>query len=147
MGFAAKDLLANLFGGLMISLDRPFAVGDWVRSPDKEIEGVVEHISWRLTRIRTFDMRPLYVPNSTFSTIALENPSRMTNRRIYETIGLRHQDASQMAAIIQGVKKMLLEHPEIDGDKLLIVNFISFALLVGFFRLRLHENHRLGPLP
>ncbi|MCH7479071.1 MAG: mechanosensitive ion channel family protein [SAR324 cluster bacterium] len=127
VGFAAKDLLANFFGGLMISMYKPFAVGDWVRSPDKEIEGVVEHISWRLTRIRTFDLRPLYVPNSTFSTIALENPSRMTNRRIYEIIGLRHEDASKMAAIIQGVKKMLLEHPEIDSDQLVIVNFVAFA--------------------
>ena len=49
MGFAAKDLLANFFGGLMIYLDRPFSVGDWVRSPDKEIEGTVEDIGWRLT--------------------------------------------------------------------------------------------------
>ena len=64
IGFAAKDMLANFFGGLMIYLDRPFAVGDWIRSPDRELEGTVEYIGWRLTRIRTFDMRPLYVPNS-----------------------------------------------------------------------------------
>ena len=55
IGFAAKDLLANFFGGLMLYLDRPFAVGDWIRSPDREIEGDVEQIGWRLTRIRTFD--------------------------------------------------------------------------------------------
>ena len=64
VGFAAKDLLANFFGGLMIHLDRPFAVGDWVRSPDREIEGTVERIGWRQTLIRTFDTRPLYIPNS-----------------------------------------------------------------------------------
>ena len=64
VGFAAKDLLANFFGGLMIYLDRPFSVGDWVRSPDKEIEGTVEDVGWRLTRIRTFDKRPLYIPLS-----------------------------------------------------------------------------------
>src|SRR5690606_5396265 len=92
VGFAAKDLLANFFGGLMIYLDRPFAVGDWVRSPDKEIEGTVEDIGWRLTRIRTFDKRPLYIPNSVFNTISVENPSRMHNRRIYETIGVRYDD-------------------------------------------------------
>ena len=83
VGFAAKDLLANFFGGLMIYLDRPFSVGDWIRSPDKNIEGTVEEIGWRLTRIRTFDKRPLYVPNSTFTQISVENPSRMLNRRIY----------------------------------------------------------------
>lgn len=126
-GLAAKDLLANFFGGLMIYLDRPFAVGDWVRSPDREIEGTVEHIGWRLTRIRTFDMRPLYLPNAIFTQIALENPSRMTNRRIYETIGIRYDDADKMAAIIAAVKKMLREHPDIDPAKIMIVNFNKFA--------------------
>ncbi|NQV64749.1 MAG: mechanosensitive ion channel family protein, partial [SAR86 cluster bacterium] len=90
VGFAAKDLLANFFGGLMIYLDRPFTVGDWIRSPDRQIEGTVEHIGWRLTMIRTFDRRPLYVPNSIFASIAVENPSRMQNRRIYETFGVRY---------------------------------------------------------
>ena len=107
VGFAAKDMLANFFGGLSIHLDRPFTVGDWVRSPDKEIEGTVESIGWRLTCIRTFDQRPLYVPNSTFSQISVENPSRMFNRRIYETIGLRYEDADCMAAIVIQVRDML----------------------------------------
>ena len=66
VGFAAKDLLSNFFGGLMIFLDRPFGVGDWIRSPDRDIEGTVESLGWRLTTIRTFDKRPLYVPNATF---------------------------------------------------------------------------------
>ena len=87
IGFAARDLLANFFGAMMIFLDRPFSVGDWVRSPDREIEGTVEEIGWRLTRIQTFDQRPLYVPNAVFTSLAVENPSRMLNRRIYETIG------------------------------------------------------------
>ncbi len=51
VGFAARDLLANLFGGLTIYLDRPFSVGDWIRSPDRNIEGVVERIGWRSTRL------------------------------------------------------------------------------------------------
>lgn len=127
VGFAAKDLLANFFGGLMIYLDRPFAVGDWVRSPDRNIEGTVEHIGWRLTVIRTFDKRPLYVPNATFSSIAVENPSRMSHRRIYETIGIRYDDASKMAGIVAEVKTMLQNHPEIDASQTLIVNFNSFA--------------------
>ncbi|WP_020413095.1 mechanosensitive ion channel family protein [Microbulbifer sp. SSSA007] len=127
VGFAAKDLLANFFGGLMIYLDRPFAVGDWIRSPDKEIEGTVEDIGWRLTRIRTFDMRPVYVPNSIFTQISVENPSRMLNRRIFETIGIRYEDAHSMASIVADVKEMLQQHPEIDSNRTLIVNFNSFA--------------------
>ncbi len=127
VGFAAKDLLANFFGGLMIYLDRPFKVGDWVRSPDKNIEGTVEDIGWRLTRIRTFDKRPLYVPNSTFTSISVENPSRMLNRRIYETIGLRYQDARQVPNIVKEVREMLATHPDIDTNQTLIVNFNSFG--------------------
>jgi len=134
VGFAAKDLLANFFGGLMIYLDQPFKVGDWVRSPDKEIEGTVEDIGWRLTRIRTFDKRPLYVPNSVFNSIAVENPSRMFNRRIYETVGVRYQDIDKMAGIVADVKQMLCDHPEIDQNQTMIVNFVSFgASSVNFF--------------
>jgi len=127
IGFAAKDLLSNFFGGLFIYLDRPFAVGDWVRSPDREIEGTVENIGWRVTRIRTFDKRPLYIPNSIFSQIAVENPSRMSNRRIKETIGIRYDDASKIETIINQVKEMLKSHPDIDSQKTLIVNFNSFS--------------------
>jgi MscS family membrane protein len=127
VGFAAKDLLANFFGGLMIYLDQPFKVGDWIRSPDKDIEGTVEHIGWRLTCIRTFDKRPLYVPNATFANIAVENPSRMTNRRIKETIGLRYDDAHKIAKVVEDVKVMLKNHPEIDTNQTMIVNVNEFA--------------------
>lgn len=128
VGFAARDLLANFFGALMIYLDRPFKVGDWVRSPDKNIEGTVEEIGWRLTRVRTFDQRPLYVPNATFASISVENPSRMFNRRIYETVGIRYQDADQMASIVESVKQMLIDHDQIETDnQVLIVNFDSYG--------------------
>jgi len=127
VGFAAKDLLANFFGGLSIYLDRPFTVGDWVRSPDKQIEGTVESIGWRLTVIRTFDQRPLYVPNAVFSQISVENPSRMFNRRIYETIGLRYSDAHRMAVIVRQVREMLESHEAIDKSRTLIVNFVAFG--------------------
>ena len=127
VGFAARDLLANFFGGLMIYMDRPFNVGEWIRSPDKEIEGTVEKIGWRLTTIRTFDKRPLYIPNSIFNNISVENPSRMSNRRIKETIGIRYDDLSKMEKIINDVRKMLKEHVDIDTTKTLIVNFNEFA--------------------
>ena len=126
IGFAAKDLLANFFGGLMIYLDRPFSVGDWIRSPDRKIEGTVESIGWRLTTIRTFDKRPLYVPNSVFATIAVENPSRMSHRRIFETIGLRYDDIKKLHLIVEKVKTMLKEHEGIDTSQTLIVNFNEF---------------------
>lgn len=134
VGFAARDIIANFLGGLSIFLDRPFAVGDWIRSPDREIEGTVEDVGWRVTRIRTFDQRPLYVPNSLFSTVAIENPSRMRNRRIYETIGVRYIDAAAMADIVAEVEVMLRGHESIDQSRTLIVNFVSFgASSLDFF--------------
>ena len=127
LGFAAKDLFANLLGGLTIYLDRPFMVGEWIRSPDKKIEGVVEYIGWRNTRIRAFNKNAIYVPNALFTNIIVENPSRMTNRRIKETIGLRFLDIGKMAAIVADVKAMLLAHPEIDTESTLIVSFNAFS--------------------
>ena len=125
VGFAARDLLANFLGGLSIYLDRPFTVGDWIRSPDREIEGTVEDIGWRMTRIRTFDQRPLYIPNSIFSSVAVENPSRMNNRRIYETIGIRYDDVAVMGRIVADVKGMLESHEAIDLSRTLMVNFVA----------------------
>ena len=127
VGFAAKDLLANFFGGLIVYLDRPFVVGDWIRSPDRSIEGTVEKIGWRVTVIRDFQSRPLYVPNSVFTNIIVENPSRMANRRIYETIGLRYGDLDNMDRIVAQVQEMLQQHEEIDPEKTMIVNFNEFA--------------------
>ena len=128
VGFAAKDMLANFFGAMVVYLDRPFVVGDWIRSPDQEIEGTVEDIGWRVTRIRTFDQRPLYVPNATFLSIAVENPSRMKNRRIYETIGIRYADIEAMQAIVADVAEMLRAHPETETEtRTLIVSFNSYG--------------------
>ncbi len=127
VGFAAKDLLSNFFGGLMIYLDRPFRVGDWIRSPDKELEGTVEEIGWRQTRIRTFSKRPIYVPNSIFMNIIVENPSRMSHRRIYETIGVRYDDIHSMDKIVDEVKQMLRKHEQIDQTQTMIVNFNAFS--------------------
>ncbi len=127
IGFAAKDMLANLFGGLTIYMDRPFAVGDWVRSPSMDIEGTVEKIGWRTTRIRRFDKRPIYVPNSLFTSMVVENPSRMTNRRIYETIGIRYDDAAVMDGLVEEVRDFLKQHEEIDQNQTIIVNFNAFG--------------------
>ena len=127
IGFATKDIMANFINGLMIYWDRPFSVGDWIRSPDKEIEGTVEDIGWRLTRIRTFDKRPLYVPNALFSTISIENPSRMTHRRIKTNIGARYSDATRIPAMLKSVQNMLENHPEIDTKQNLRVNVFELG--------------------
>ena len=125
IGFAAKDLLSNIFGGLMIFLDKPFNVGDWIASPDKDIEGDVEEIGWRQTRILTFAKYPIYVPNSVFSSIIIENKSRMKSRRINEKLSIRYLDVSKMNKIVEEVKDMLKNHSNINQRLTTIVCFDS----------------------
>jgi MscS family membrane protein len=123
VGFAAKDMLANIFGGLMIQMDKPFSTGDWIRTTDKSI---VEKIGWRMTRIRTFNKNPLYVPNGIFATIPIETPSRMTNREIHAVIGIRYDDIAQMQSIIEKVENLLADHEHINHNEPCRVYFDSF---------------------
>lgn len=125
MGFAAKDMLSNIFGGLMIQMDKPFSTGDWIRS--EKFEGTVEKIGWRMTRIRTFSKNPVYIPNSIFATIPIETPSRMTNRRIKEVIGIRYDDIEQLPIIISEIEQMLKNHADIDRSQPLRVYFNHFS--------------------
>ncbi len=127
ISFAAKDLLANFFGGLMLYLDRPFAIGDAIRSPDRELEGTVEHIGWRQTKIRTLEKRALYVPNAIFPTIAVENISRMSYRRIREYVGLRYDDAAVMPVVLADIQAFLRAHPQLVNDDSLVAHFVQFA--------------------
>ncbi len=123
VGFAGKDLFTNIFGGLVIYLDKPFVVGDWIASPDKDIEGDVEAIGWRQTRILTFEKFPIYVPNSIFGTIVIQNKSRLRSRRIKETINIRYTDYDKVNNITSDVLKMLKEHPAINKKYKMYVNF------------------------
>ena len=127
VGFASKDLLANFFGATLVYLDKPFEMGDWIRSPDKNIEGTIESISWRLTKIRTFDKRPLYVPNSIFNSIVIENASRMSHRRIREIIGVRYSDIRVVKKIMDDIKTMLANHEAIDSIQTTVVNLVQFG--------------------
>ena len=127
IGLASKDVLTNFFSGIMLYFDRPFKIGDWINSPDRQIEGTVVEVGWRITKIMTFDHRPLYVPNAAFSSISVENPGRMTNRRIKTEIGLRYEDADKMGAIVSDIRASLKNNPKIDTTQTLLVYFDAFA--------------------
>lgn len=127
IGFASKDVLSNFFSGIMLFFDRPFNIGDWINSPDRQIEGVVKEIGWRSTKIMTFQNRPLYIPNSLFSSISVENPGRMTNRRIETQIGLRYEDSAVVGVIVNDIRTMLENNPKIDLTQTLLVYFDAFA--------------------
>ena len=127
IAFGSKDLLANFAGGIMVYFNRHFAVGDWIYSPDRQIEGTVEEIGWRLTLIRSFDKRPIYVPNAVFNSIIVINASRMTNRRIKQTFGVRYDDATKIREIVEKVQAMLKSHPDIDQDGFTMTCLTEFA--------------------
>lgn len=127
IGMAGKDILSNLFSGVMLYFDRPFKIGDWVSSPDRKIEGTVDEIGWRITKITTFDQRPLYIPNAVFSSISLENPGRMTNRRISTNIGLRYEDADKVAQIVRDIRDMLKADDAIDQHQTTLIYFDGFG--------------------
>ncbi|SFN04973.1 MscS family membrane protein [Izhakiella capsodis] len=127
IGMACKDILSNFFSGIVLYFERPFKIGDWICSPDRNIEGTVKEIGWRTTKIITFDMRPLYVPNSLFTSISVENPGRMSNRRIKTTIGLRYEDADKVGDIAEEIRNFLKKHSDIDQGKTILVYFNGFG--------------------
>lgn len=127
VAFAAKDLLANFFGSLVLYVDKPFKVGDWISSPDKKIEGAVEHIGMRVTKIRTVEKRMLYVPNGLFLTIIVENASRMTHRRLNAVLGLRYDDADKLEPIINDIETLIMSHEKVDTSLTTTVNLTELA--------------------
>ena len=110
----------------MIYFDRPFREGEFIKSPDRNIEGIVESIGWRLTVVRTFSKNVLYIPNSVFSSIVVENATRMTNRRINEIIGIKYSDFSNMPKIVDAVRELLNNHQDIDQSIKPVVYFNKF---------------------
>ena len=146
LGLAAKDWLANFFGGLMLMLDRPFAEGDWIRSPDRAIEGHVENVGWRLTKVRTFDRRPIYVPNSIFTGIVVENASRMRNRRTVENFALRYEDVQKMPRILSRIDELAQQIPEVDSNEPHYAVFLRYDdyALVCQVRVHIKRTDRVG---
>lgn len=128
IGFAGREIISNFFGGFMIYITRPFSVGEWIRSiEEEELNGTVEDIGWYHTRVRTWDKRPLYIPNSRFSTLIVENGSRMDNRRILHTFHLRHEDMPVVPTIIAAMETLLNTHQELDPRQHRLVYVDSFG--------------------
>ena len=127
VGLAAKDMLTNLFGGLVLYLDRPFHVGEKIKVMGSDVEGWVEEIGWRKTRIRNYERQPIYVPNGMFGNSAVINPSRITSRRIKQFVGLRYQDLNSLQEITKEITWYIHNCGEIDLQKALEVRLIGFG--------------------
>ncbi|MCA9540279.1 MAG: mechanosensitive ion channel family protein, partial [Myxococcales bacterium] len=112
---AAKDTAANLFGAMTIFLDTPFYVGDWIKADG--VEGTVEEIGLRSTRVRTFYNSILVVPNSLLTNATIDNMSRREFRRMTTRFGIGyHTTAAQMEAFVEGVRAIIAAHPDTRKD-------------------------------
>ncbi|MDD2336777.1 MAG: mechanosensitive ion channel family protein [Geobacteraceae bacterium] len=125
VALAAKDTLSNIFGSVMILLDRPFHVGDWVKAGD--LEGIVEEVGFRSTKIRTFAKTQITVPNNVIANLAVDNISRRPNRRIKLTVGVTYETKpEEMRQAVSEIRAMLGRHPAIDQE-FFLVNFTEFG--------------------
>ncbi len=121
LAFASKDVLSNFFGGAMISVIRPFSKGDFISLPDRKLEGTVEEMGWYSTSIRDKDKRPIYFPNSLFSSIPVINVSRLSHRRVYQTFRFSYKDFVRVVELAQVLRDHLSKHSEIDHKTPLLI--------------------------
>lgn len=108
VALGAQDLFRNLIGGLCVLIEKRFKIGDWILV-EGVVQGTVEHIGFRSTKIRRFDLSPVFVPNQKLSDNAVTNFSRMTYRRIFWSISLEYRiTLDQLKAIRDKIEKYLL---------------------------------------
>ena len=127
LAFASQQVIANFFGGMMIYFTQPFTVGESVNLPEKKIEGHIESIGWYLTRIRSEEKKPIYVPNSVFSQTIVITSSRQSHERILHSIELRYEDIGVVEPIVKDIKELLLSSALVDQKLPIEVYFIGFS--------------------
>lgn len=124
IALAAQDTASNFFGGVVIIADKPFAVGDWIQT--STVEGVVEDISIRSTRIRTFKDAVIIVPNSSLASAEIINWSRMNKRKVEMVLGFTYQTSHEtLQQVIAGIKEMLAAHEAVVDP--IAVGFVEFG--------------------
>ena len=149
---AAKDTVENLFGSVTVLVDRPFHIGDWVVIGD--VEGTVEEIGFRSTRIRTFYNSVITVPNSTLVHSSVDNLGVRSFRRVKCMISIQYDTPpDRIEAFCEGIRELIRKHPYTRKDYYLVY-FNEFAdsalniLLYAFHQTpdwptELRERHRL----
>lgn len=119
IALASKDTVSNLFGAIVIFLDRPFQVGDWIEVGN--IEGTVEEIRLRTTKIRTFPNSIITMPNANLTTGAINNWSRMNKRRIKMTVGITYDTpADKVEKAVEKIREIIKTDPAIHDDFFLV---------------------------
>lgn len=136
IALAAQDTAKNLFGGLVIIFDKPFSIGDWIETSSEE--GIVEDLTFRSTRIRTFKDSLITIPNSTITNDSIINWSRMNKRKT--TINLEITFDTKIKKVYdftEQVKKMLLEDEDVLNEKLAVhfsdINSNGYNIQISYF--------------
>ncbi len=152
LAFASQDMLSNVFGSVTVLADRPFEIGDWIVTDG--VEGTVESVGMRSTRVRTFYNSVLTLPNSRLTTAVVDNMGSRQFRRVRMNIGLQYDSTpDQIDAFCEGARELLRRHPYTRKDyyQVYLNDFSSSSLdvlLYAFFdcpdwSIELRERHRL----
>jgi MscS family membrane protein len=138
VALALQDTLSNFFGSVFIFLDRPFKVGDWIKTSD--VEGIVEQIGFRSTRVRTWPATLVSVPNKIMANCAVDNWSEMPKRRVKQVVGVTYETtADEMEEAVQTVRDIIEGDEGVDPE-FIVVRFEEFGssslnILVYYFTL------------
>ena len=128
---ASQDTVKNLIGTIMIFIDKPFHIGDWIVT--SELEGTVEKVGFRSTRVRAADTSIFQIPNSKLSEIVINNRGLLLFRRYKTELGLRYDTPPELIeAFVEGARKLILAHPKTNSE-MYNVEFTGFgdsALLI-----------------
>jgi MscS family membrane protein len=122
---AAQDTISNIFGFSTIVGDRPFVVGEFIKTPD--VEGVVERVGLRSTRVRQLNQALVTIPNSKLAGSAILNWSRLAKRWIDFRLQIEYNaTADQIETLMERIRQMLRDHEAVD-DQTIVVHFIEFS--------------------
>ncbi|WP_324782482.1 mechanosensitive ion channel family protein [Mesobacillus jeotgali] len=133
---AAKDAIGNLFGGIIIITEKPFTIGDWIKTPS--VEGTVEDISFRSTRVRTFAQAVVTVPNAILANESITNWSKMGKRQITFKLGVTYDTPRvKLQRTILRIEEMLKSNDDIHPDTIFVkfdeYNDSSLDIFLYFF--------------
>jgi MscS family membrane protein len=126
IALAAQDAVGNFIGTLSIFTDRPFKVGDWIIVGDK-VDGNVEQIGFRSTKVRTWPKTLMSIPNKVLATEIVDNWSRMPKRRVKMTVGVTYSTtADQMEELLKRIRQLLQDDAGVDSS-FFLVRFTDFG--------------------
>jgi MscS family membrane protein len=120
LALGAKDALSHIFAGISMAIDKPFAIGDLI-STDNNLEGVVEDMNFRSTRIRTLDKALVSVPNAVIANQYIYNWTRRQNRRVRFLLGVTHSTTEvQLKKITERIKEVIVQHKDVEVDSVTV---------------------------